>query len=235
MAGDDRPLDLRQDGVLEADHAREGGQASDRGGRADWCATPPSRSGRTAPPARSSPRVVGAGEGVAGLAGSVTSTTVRRSCRALRSLCKGWIASRLARIGLPLSAPLVTGADVRGRPRTARGVVRRTPIRQSRPLADRVGGRPGSSARTSSGPVRSRSAAPTPASRGCPEPSGRRRRRGQRRQPRAGRGAGGPAARGAGHGLHAPGAPMPKVAATRGYGAEVGSRATVDEALRAAA
>ena len=75
--------------------------------------------------------------------------------------------------------------------------------------------RSASSARTSSAPARSRSAGPTCASPGCGRGAGPRRRRGERRQPRAGRRAGREAARLQGDGVHAGGAPLPKVAATR--------------------
>ena len=83
--------------------------------------------------------------------------------------------------------------------------------------------RSGSSARTSSAPAPSSRAAPTCGSPGSPpHERAQRRRRGLRRQPRPGRRALGPAARHHARRSSCPtGAPIPKVNATRGYGAEV--------------
>ena len=60
----------------------------------------------------------------------------------------------------------VTLDDIRAARELLKGIIRDTPVQGSRPLSERSADRSGSSARTSSGPGRSRSAAPTPGSRG---------------------------------------------------------------------
>ena len=123
----------------------------------------------------------------------------------------------------PGEVPLVSGADVEAAAELLAGVVRHTPLEHSRGLADRVGGpvwlKCENLQRTGSFKIRG---AYMRISRLTDGGAGPRRGRGQRRQPRAGRRAGRAGCSGATATVFMPeGAPMPKVAATRAYGAEV--------------
>src|SRR3954452_10688972 len=91
-----------------------------------------------APPARSSPRVRGAGEGVPCVGTSITSTTVRRRWRVRDPA--GPPACEDRRVSGSSEIPLVSGADVEAAAELLGDVVRHTPLWHSRGLADRVGG-----------------------------------------------------------------------------------------------
>ena len=118
---------------------------------------------------------------------------------------------------------LVTLADVQAARALLDGVVRTTPLEGCRPLAALVGGpvslKCENLQRTGSFKLRGAYVRHRAAHR---RRAGPRRRRGQRRQPRAGRRAGRrPARRPRAPSSCREAAPLPKVAATRGYGAEV--------------
>ena len=126
--------------------------------------------------------------------------------------------------------------DVRAARKLLDGVVRMTPLEHSRVLAAAAGGpvhlKCENLQRTGSFKIRG---AYTRIARLTDGGAGPRGGRGQRRQPRPGGGARRPAAGHHGHGVHAGGAPLPKVDATRDYGAEVLlAGGSVDEALAAA-
>ena len=109
-------------------------------------------------------------------------------------------------------------ADIEAAARRLQGVAHRTPVITSRTLDERGTARSISRPRTCSASARSSSAAPTTRSR-CPAED---RRRGVLvRQPRAGGRARGRPARRDRHDPDAGGRPAAKLAATRGYGAEV--------------
>ena len=142
-----------------------------------------------------------------------------RAARAGGVACASWDDRGMT--GDPSAAELVTLADIELARDVLEGVVRRTPLEPSRPLTAALGGpawlKCENLQRAGSYKVRGAYVRIARLTRGG---AGPRRGRGQRRQPRAGRRARRRACSAPQATVFMPvGAPLPKVAATKGYGA----------------